>query len=70
MPKGNRTERRGIKLRRDIRLEQVADREKLRRIWQARALHEPGLKEDDIVAELIRDAPEPTPAAEWEGQVL
>lgn len=67
-PVGNRTARRGHKLRRDIRLEPPA-REKLRRIWRARTLHEPGLTEDEIVNAAVLALPEPV-AEEWDGAVL
>lgn len=69
MPKGNKTARRGIKLRRDIHLTDPA-REKLRRIWKARSLHEPGLTEDEIVNAAIMALTEPGSAVEWEGEVL
>ena len=66
-PVGNKTTRRGRKLRRDIRLEPPA-REKLRRVWRARTLHEPGLTEDEIVNSAIMALPEM--ADEWDGSVL
>ena len=65
---GNRTERRGRKLRRDIHLSDQAT-EKLRRIWRARTLHEPGLTEDEIVNAAIMALAEPV-TEEWQGQVL
>lgn len=68
-PVGNKTARRGRKLRRDIRLTDPA-REKLRRIWRARSAHEPGLTEDEIVNALILAAPEPGESEEWGGEVL
>lgn len=70
-PVGNRTERRGRKLRRAITLDDAA-REKLRRIWRARSIQEPGLTEDAIVCEAILALAEPNaPDAEaWDGGVL
>jgi hypothetical protein len=65
MPKGNRTERRGIKLRRDIRLTD-ASTEKLRRVWRTRSLEEPGLTEDEIVNALIMQMAEPVEDQETE----
>jgi len=66
-PSGNRTARRGRKLRRDIHLTDAA-REKLRRIWRARTLHELGLTEDEIVNAAIMALAEP--AEEWDGSIL
>jgi hypothetical protein len=54
------------KLRRDIHLTDVA-REKLRRVWRARTLREPGLTEDEIVNSAIMALPEPTVADPREG---
>lgn len=66
---GNRSERRGRKLRRYVELSDPA-REKLRRIWRARTLHEPSLTEDEIASAAILALPDPEPAAEWDGDVL
>lgn len=68
-PVGNTTERRGKKLRRDIHLTDEA-RLRLRKIWRARVMHEPGLTEDEIVNAAIMALPEPVAAAEWEGEAL
>ena len=65
--KGNRTARRGRKLRRDIHLTDAA-REKLRRIWRVRTLYEPGLTEDEIVNSAIMALAEP--ADQWDGSIL
>jgi hypothetical protein len=67
--KGNTTERRGKKFRRQIELTQAAS-ERLRRIWRARSLAEPGLTEDEIANAAILALPEPGPAEEWDGGVL
>lgn len=68
-PIGNKTERRGRKLRRDIRLDDQASA-KLRRIWRARSLHEPGLTEDEIVNAAVLALAEPAPTEDWQGGVL
>jgi hypothetical protein len=72
--RGNRTERRGRKLRKDIHLSDDA-RMKLRRIWTKRSMYEPGLTEDEIVNELVLQSAEPvapaTAITEWhEGEIL
>lgn len=56
------------KLRRDIHLTDEA-RRKLRRVWRARTLHEPGLTEDEIACSAIMALPEPV-AEEWDGAVF
>lgn len=56
------------KWRKDIHLTPEAA-QKLRRIWRARTLHEPGLTEDEIVNSAIMALPE-TAADEWDGAVL
>lgn len=56
------------KLRVDIHLTDEA-RRKLRRIWRARTMHEPGLTEDEIVNSAIMALAE-QPAEEWDGAVL
>ena len=66
-PVGNKTTRRGRKLRRDIHLTDAA-REKLRRVWHARTLYEPGLTEDEIVNSAIMALAEP--ADQWDGSIL
>lgn len=57
------------KLRVDIHLTDAA-RRKLRRVWRARTLHEPGLTEDEIVNSAIMALVEPETTEEWDGSVL
>jgi hypothetical protein len=69
--RGNRTERRGRKLRKEIHLSYEAC-VKLRQVWKQRSIHEPGIKEDDIVIELVMQLPDPDERVQdWhEGEIL
>lgn len=66
---GNRTVRRGRKLRSSIELTDRASKH-LRKIWKARTLHEPGLTEDEIACAAILALPEPEETTDWDGGIL